>query len=254
MCASQHRGCHSSNPNTRPMHLQVARERQASITIQAAWRGRQQRRHLAACHLAAARIQASFLARQQRLAYLQLRSATIHLQVCSLCLPPCMARKPITPGTKHSYCNSHACAIWQVAHLPSSCGPTLSPVEATRVHCLDVCDGRPDVLAAQTRSRLPGVDQDWAVESYLHTHIALQQWQEQQAVCMNQNNLHSVMHHLKHQHQQSCSPTVAECHCCIVHQYTWNDVLLSDTQSRRHDAGKQMPGRQSLSLHAPSSC
>lgn len=74
-----------------PTHLQVARDRQASTTIQAAWRGRQQRRRLAACHLAAARIQASFVARQQRQAYRLLRLAAVHVQVCPLVVP-CMPR------------------------------------------------------------------------------------------------------------------------------------------------------------------
>ena len=93
------------------MHLQVALERQASITIQAAWRGRQQRRRLAACHLAAARIQASFLARQ-------LRVTTIHLQVCSLRLLSLHGKEFPTLGAKHSYCNSHAYAYgrWHLCH------------------------------------------------------------------------------------------------------------------------------------------
>lgn len=108
-------GHHLQHTQTGPIHMQVARERQACITIQAAWRGRQLRQRLAACHLAAARIQASFRACQQRQAYLQLRLAAIHVQVCRL-VAPCMARMSTVLDAKHSYIRACVATRWHICH------------------------------------------------------------------------------------------------------------------------------------------
>ena len=60
---------------------QLRQQRQASIKIQAAWRGKLQRQRLADCHRAACRIQAVFKGHVALSAFLQMRSTALLLQV-----------------------------------------------------------------------------------------------------------------------------------------------------------------------------